>query len=535
MAIPPDEILAYAATATGEDIPRTYAEAMSDTNAPLWRPPIAHEIRAHETNGTYDIINIEDLPLSIRLVGTRWVFDAKKNEQGNIIKRKARLVAQGFSQRPGVDYDDTYSPVMRYDSLRLIIWLSLYMNWILRQMDFDAAYLNSMLKHIIYARCPPGVGNPSVQALRLRKALYGLKQSGREWYDVLREWLRQLGFIAASFDPCVFINKDLVIGIYVDDVLMAGEPEAVTAFMTAAGQRFRMKDLGRPKLLLGLEFDYDDDVDGNRRRRIYLHQRTYINAVLRRYDMDKCNARKTPLDPNHFPPRSDEPVDEERQRRHQSIVGSINFLAIVSRPDLSYTVSMLGSYNANPSDQHVTLAAQVLRYLRGSVDFRIVINQDARSEVAMYTDASFGSDPDNAKSFSGYLMKLNGSTVAWSSKRQSCVAKSTMEAEYMAASYAAAHLAWARQALIELLDNVDHWQFKLLVDNQAAMSLIQDSKISARSKHIAVHYHFVRERYHNNEFVIEHVASKDNLADLCTKALPLPLLTDLKSRIANGD
>lgn len=227
-------------------------------------------------------------------------------------------------------------------------------------MDFDAAYLNSLLKHVIYARCPPGIGGPG-DILRVLRALYSLKQSGRKWYDDLRGWLRQLRFTAAAFDPCVFMTKDLVISVYVDRVLMTGTPTAISAFMATAGERFRMKDLGRPKMLLGLEFDYDDD-----NRRVYLHQRTYARAILRRYSIDKCNGHKTALDPNDFPPRtpSDQPVDQDRQTRFQSIVGSVNFLTIVSRPDLSYATSMLGSYNSNVEATRVTRLAGAEIYTR---------------------------------------------------------------------------------------------------------------------------------------------------------------------------
>lgn len=287
--------------------------------APLWQPPIDREIKAHDDNGIWEIVDESEKPPHAKLVDTRWVFD-----------------------------------IVRYDRLRLILIIAVILGWQLWQMDFDAAYLNDKLSHIIYARCPPGVnrygGN---KILRLLKTLYGLKQSGREWYEVLSQWLKQMGFYLSTFDPCVFLGIELILGIYVDDVLMAGTNPATSAFMKAAGGKFKFKDLGRPKMLLGLEIDYGDS--------LRLHQRTYTMAVLRRYGMDQYNGRRTPLDANSFSSRSEVAVCVDRQHLCQSIIGSI---AIISRPDLAYTVSMLGTYNSNPSELHLRLAYQVLRYIR---------------------------------------------------------------------------------------------------------------------------------------------------------------------------
>lgn len=523
------EAMAFGSSAyIDEETPRTFHEAMNA--GPLWAAAIKKEIQAHIENHTWEETPENEIPAATRLVGTRWVFDTKRNEFGEIVKRKARLVAQGFSQRPGLDYHDTFAPVARYDSLRMLIFISVLLGWNLRQIDFDSAYLNGLLPLLIYARCPPGIGRPG-SILRLLKTLYGLKQSGREWYEVLRNFLVEtMGFIQADFDPCVFIGKELILGIYVDDVLMTGSDKAIESFLTTVKARFAFKDLGRPKLMLGLEIEYLND------NRIRLHQNTYAKSVLRRYGMENCNPRKTPLDPNSFPSRSppNATIDIDRQRLHQSIVGSINFMSIISRPDLSYAVSMLGTYNSNPSELHLKTALQVLRYIQGSanhIDIGIPKGwspDSAPLSVTMFSDASFGSDPDNSKSFSGYVLKVLDTTLAWSCKRQSCVARSTMESEYMAASYATTHLVWTKQGFTELLRGMNiQLSYKLLVDNQPAMTIISDRKITARSKHIAVHYHFVRDRYLKGDFDLDHVASKDNLADVCTKALPLPTLTYL--------
>ncbi|KAH4606440.1 hypothetical protein HBH82_108000 [Parastagonospora nodorum] len=510
MLAPDDEDIAHAVACVSKtdidhEIPRRFNKAVNATNSPLWVTPINKE-----------------------LVGTRWVFDIKRDEHRKVVKRKARLIAQGFSQRPGVDFDDTYSPVVRYDSLRLIIAVASWRQWIMHQLDFDAAYLNGRLQHAIYAKVPPGVPADSAAVIRIVRALYRLKQSGREYQ----------GFTQASFDPCAFISDGLVLEIYVDNILMAGTPKAISAMLEATRARFKFRDIGRSRLLLGLEINHHAD-------HVKLHQRTYIAAILQRYSMDDCNRRHTPLDPNSFPPRSTDLVDLNRQKLYQSIIGSINCLAIVSRPDLSYTVSMLSSYNSNPSDLHLKIAYQTLRYIQDTRAVELNVRSPAPSDrsaartasiprIVMFSDASFGSDPDNSKSFSGYLMKVGGSTVSWSSKRQSCVARSTCEAEYMAASHAASHLVWSRQAIKELMSHAKYPNCWLMVDNEPALSLIKDHRISNRSKHINVHYHFVRERFVLGDYAIEHVRSADNLADIGTKSLPRPLLDELRGHICEA-
>jgi hypothetical protein len=231
-------------------VPRTYQEAINAVNAPLWIPPIDHEIEVHTLNGTWELIPISELPAWAKIVGTRWVFAIKQNEQAEVVKRKARIVAQGFSQRPGFDYNETYSPVVRYDSLRLIIMIATLMGWFLHQVDFDAAYLNGLLKHIIYARCPPGLPNSAGKCLKLLKTLYGLKQSGREWYQVLSDFLLSIGFVQAQFDPCVYIQPgQLILGVYVDDVLLAGTMNAIKSFLQLTGACFKFKDLGRCQII----------------------------------------------------------------------------------------------------------------------------------------------------------------------------------------------------------------------------------------------------------------------------------------------
>ena len=517
-----EDIYAFVAQHFSEEIPLTYREAQSSPNWLHWKEAIASELDSHISNGTWELV--PHVPDVRNIVGTRWVFATKHHADGRIARYKARLVAQGFSQVHGIDFEETYAPVVRYDSLRFLLRIAAANGHTVHQMDFDTAYLNSSLEHEIYARVPAGYDVPRGHVLKLKKALYGLKQSGREWFGLLRESLLQRGFKQMTFDPCVFRGDDVYLGVYVDDLPISGPERDVVRFKAMMSTVFKCKDMGICRYLLGLEIDVNPF-------RITMSQRGYAQRILQRFDMAECNGRNTPLDPGCFPQRteSDIPVDESRRHTYQRLMGSLNYLVTGTRADLAFPISMLSTFNSNPSDIHLALAKQVLRYVKATSDYKLVYaGKPHTPSLRMYADASWGTDPDTAKSFSGYVLQMDDASVCWSAKRQSCVAKSTCEAEYMSCSYATSHLIWAKSAVEELLCPPI---CQLLTDNQAAIHLASDHRITARSKHIAIHFHFVRERLRDNEFSIQHIPSADNLADICTKAVPLPLLRELRSRI----
>lgn len=512
-------IEAVAMSAAIHNVPNTYEDACNSTEWPEWQAAMDRELDSHERLGTWqDAPNVKQRP-----VDSKWVYAKKYNDNNNLIRHKACVVAKGFTQIPGRDYDKTYSPVARYDSLRLLIRIAAMTQQTIHQMDFNTAYLNSPLQHDVYMRAPPGQPQRNV---KLVKALYGLKQSGREWFGTLTSRLMELDWKTTSIDPCVFVrdydDTTCYLAIYVDDVILIGPQQLLKEFQHNIG--FAYKDLGRARYLLGLEIKYSPNG-------ITLTQAAYAARVLSRFNMAECNPRATPLDPNTYPEKfhnADEPADI---KEYQAMMGSINFLAICTRPDLAFSVTILSSHNAKPAQRHLLMAKQVLRYLKGTKDQGVLLHNTNRKTISvdMYTDASWGSDPDDARSISGYLLQVNGSTTSWSSKKQSCVAKSTCESEYMACSHATSQLLWSINAIKELLpDTTLKLRATLHCDNQPAQDLLLNARINARSKHIAIHFHFVRELV-GKFFNVSHIASEDNLADLCTKALPRPTLQGLLS------
>ncbi|KAL2395076.1 Retrovirus-related Pol polyprotein from transposon TNT 1-94 [Exophiala dermatitidis] len=522
-----DEIDCVALLAQGTDIPSSFAAAQKSAEWPFWKKAIEHELASHHDNGTWEPAAERDIDPQ-HIVDSRWVFAKKYNSDGELVKHKARLVARGFTQIHGINYDDTYSPVARYESLRIIIRLAALGNMQLHQMDFDTAYLNSDLSHRVYMRCPQGLlmADPNTILLVL-KALYGLKQSGREWFGTLRTTLLKHGLKEASFDPCVFVSENLIIGVYVDDLLIAGHAPEVENFKKMIAKQFKCKDLGMAKYLLGLEITQTDSA-------ITISQHAYAYRVLERFHMESCNARQTPLDPTYLQKTTDDD-DLADVKKYQQIMGSINFLVVGTRVDLAFPVAMLSTFNSRPNTTHMAAAHQLLRFLKGTLDMKLTFNRQPstsheKSQLKMFSDASFANDPETARSYSGFVLLFAGSPVCWNAKRQSSVAKSTCEAEYVAASHAASQLIWVRNALKELHCDVDTAQTRLLCDNQPALNLIQNHRFSGKSKHMAVHFHFLRER-NGIDYIVDHIASGDNVADICTKILARPLLTRYCSMI----
>lgn len=383
-------------------------------------------------------------------------------------------------------------------------------------MDFDTAYLNSTLDEDIYIKCPPRFTQPG-KVLKINKALYGIKQSGRRWFGTLHDELLEMGFRQMHFDPCVFRLKNLTIAVYVDDMLLIGPMDKINGYKSEIQKSFSCKDLGQAKYLLGLEINSTES-------HISIGQSAYAQRILNRYGMADCNARKTPLDSGTYPLRNEDLEEPTRTQLYQQRVGSIGYLVIGTRPDLAFSVAMLGTFNANPSEEHLNLAKQVLRHVKGTLEHKIIyLKETSDISTRMFADASYATDPNSYKSISGYLLQLgNLGTISWASKKQECVAKSTCKAEYMACSYATSHLIWSKSALKELECKISSTQ--LLTDSEGARCIILDHRINARSTHIAVHFHYTRERFHAGDFTIIHVPTKDNLADGCTKALARPIL-----------
>ncbi|CAH9123810.1 unnamed protein product [Cuscuta epithymum] len=502
--------------------PCTVKEALSDPN---WRHAMSEEFNALIKNGTWTLVSRTGQE---NIVGCKWVFRTKRLSNGTIDRYKARLVAKGFHQRPGVDYTETFSPVIKPTTIRLVLSLAVSRGWPLRQIDVNNAFLQGHLYDDVYMLQPPGFVDPTkpTHICRLHKVLYGLKQAPRAWYQELKNFLLQLGFINSKADTSLFVyhhaNHIIYILVYVDDIVITGSSTAfVEDLIVNLGRRFSLKDLGALSFFLGIEVI-------SHPHGILLSQRRYILDLLSRTKMTSCNGVTTPLaSTSKLSINSGKPLADPEEYR--SVVGSLQYLAL-TRPDLSYAINKLSQFLHRPTTDHWEAVKRVLRYLRHTTDHGLLLRRSSALSLHAYSDADWAGNPDDYTSTGAFVIFLGPNAISWSSRKQRTVAWSSTEAEYRSVATTAAELRWILSLLTEL-HVVIPTQPAIYCDNVGATHLCANPVFHSRMKHLALDYHFIREHVQNGIFRVSHVRSEDQLADSLTKPLPRRRFHDLHLKI----
>jgi hypothetical protein len=362
-------------------------------------------------------VDLVEIPADRKPVKSKWVFKTKRDEKGNVQRYKARLVAKGCSQRKGIDYEEVYSPVVRYASIRYLIALAVKYDLKIHQMDAVTAFLQGELgDEVIFMEQPEGFQVAGKKVCRLNKALYGLKQSSRVWNKKLDAMLKKIGLKESKFDPCIYYKiadgKMLMIAVYVDDFLIFGTDEAeIMKIKKQLCSEFKMKDLGEAKQCLGIRITREAN-------QISLDQEKYIEEILERFGMSNCRSVKTPLDPNQIISSDADGKEEAVDFPYQEIIGSFMYLVQCTRPDLAYAVSSLSRFNKSPTNEHCANVKRVLRYLRGTSKDKLVFSKNGKEDIVGFSDANWASNPDDRRSVTGYVFKeLMTSLVIYSRKK----------------------------------------------------------------------------------------------------------------------
>lgn len=497
---------------------KTMRGALSSKDAQLYLEAMVKEVDALTNHGTYKLV---PLPFGRKVIKCKWVYKVKLDGDGNFDRLKARLVALGFTQRKGVDYFETFSPVARQNSLKIFYAVAAWEGLTVRQFDIDSAYLNGLLDTEIYMQQPPGFEDPEHPdwVCLLLKGLYGLKQAGRLWHDVLKSFLLERGWIRCSADPCIFIRFDehgrAMVAVYVDDMSHAGTDAAYLRFKAELLECFNIKDLGESKFIVGIQVTQSP-------KGITLTQSTNISKILAEQHMSDAHPAPVPLtkgDDISITGTSDSPVDGTKYR---GIVGKLLYICN-TRPDITFAVHTLSRFNKNPSQRHLKLVQRICKYLRGTTNLCLFYPRGDGSPLQLegYVDSDWANDKDTRRSVTGYVFFINGSPVTWKSTRQPTVALSSTEAEYMAAKDATKEAIWIRRLLADL----GHPQSEPTLmneDNQGCIHLIQNPVHHERTKHIDVQYHFTREQVELGTVEYKYLNSGEQRADLLTK----PLLKD---------
>lgn len=514
-----------------ENDPVTVENAMESSEANNWKKAMKSEFEALKRNKTWEVVH---RPKNQKLVDSKWVLRKKYKSDGTVERYKARLVAKGFTQMPGVDFNETFAPVARIGSIRLVMALAAEMKLDVYQLDFVTAYLNGDIDETIYMKIPDELFKICKESelgeyqgdkvCLLKKALYGLKQSGRQWYKKLDEKLQQLHLKPLDSDPCVYLSKSgkdiTLVAIYVDDLIVAtNNKKKWFQLKTELAKSFEMKDLGRLNFCLGIEFKQDPET-----KEITMSQQKYVQTVLKRFNMSDCKPVSTPLNiglklSKEMCPQTEEEKEEVKDLPYQNLVGSLMYLATSTRPDIAHAVSVLSQYNTNYGKQHWIAGKRVLRYLKGTANYGLHFKK-ANEPLVGYADADWGSNIDDRRSYTGFAFKLSNASVSWDSRKQRTVAMSSTEAEYMSLSDSTKEAIHLRRFLIDI---IGHQETTIIFnDNQGAGLLSKNPIFHNRTKHMDVRHHFVRQNVMEKNINVEYLSTEEMPADVLTKSLSSP-------------
>lgn len=495
--------------------PKSVDEAITSPDSSQWREAMDSELNSLKSMSTWREVTGGDKVKSV--VSSKWIYKVKYNESGVPERYKARLVARGFTQREGIDYDDTFAPTLKAEALRYLLSYTCEMGYECHHIDVETAFLNGDLEEEVYIRLPKQCGEESGKVVRLIKPLYGLKQSPRCWNKKFVSRILGIGFIQSKADPCIFYKLEedksiTIIAIFVDDGLVIGKEESVIKYKSLLMEEFKSRDLGPVSHILGVKVERNND-------KLMMSQESFITKLLEVNGMKDCKPISTPLPTKIERDNKEALTPYSDITNYQSMVGSLIYLSNTTRPDIAFTVHILAKKMVRPSVYDVVLVKRVFRYLQGTKDLALVYQ--GKSKVVGYSDASYAEDVIDRKSVTGLVYIMNGGAILWKSKRQPIVSLSSTEAEYIALTSTMKEGVWLAKLDAELRQKESI--VEIYEDNQSTIALASNHIHNDRSKHIDVRYHYIRDMVEKGKVKIHYIQTKQQTADVLTKGLSPPL------------
>ena len=509
----PEAHCAFMVNLDENHIPRSYEEAMKDKE---WKESVGAEAGAMIKNDTW---YESELPKGKKAVSSRWIFTIKYKADGQIERKKTRLVARGFTQTYGEDYIETFAPVAKLHTIRIVLSLAVNLGWGLWQMDVKNAFLQGELEDEVYMYPPPGLEHlvKKGNVLRLKKAIYGLKQSPRAWYNKLSTTLNGRGFRKSELDHTLFTlttpSGMVALLVYVDDIIITGsDKEGIKATKEFLKSMFEIKDLGEMKYFLGIEICRSKEG-------LFMSQRKYTLDLLKDAGAYGGKTARMPMEDGYKVPREGEIEDSKPfhdPKLYRKLVGKLIYLTI-TRPDICFAVNQVSQHMQLPKEHHWHMVERLLMYLNGSPDQGVWMGCNGSTEVVGYCDADWAGDRADRRSTTGYCTFIGGNLVTWKSKKQKVVSCSSAEAEYRAMLKLTNELVWIK-GILKHLEIDQAAPMTMHCDNQAAIHIASNSVFHERTKHIEVDCHKVRQMIILGVILPCYTRSEDQLADVFTKA-----------------
>lgn len=496
--------------------PKNLREVMDSPEKEKWTKAMQEEIDALTKNETWSLC---ELPSNRKAVGCKWIFKIKTNLNGEIDRYKARLVAQGFSQKFGEDYDEVFAPVVKQSTFRMPLSIASKEKLKVHQFDVKTAFLNGFIKEEIYMKQPPGfeVIGKEKQVCLMKRSLYGLKQAAKCWNDAINETLISFGFKRSQSDSCLYFkrfkNGDwCLMLVYVDDILVtATNIDIIKKVERDISSTFDIRNLGEVKYYLGIEI--------NSKNGIYsINKKKYINKIVKGFGLEEAKTSKIPLDSGYEKNQIENKDLLPSNAQYQKLIGCLLFVSLNSRPDISASIAILAQKISKPTKYDWNELKRVVQYLKGTANYQLYLAARDKSDLIGYADANWGESRHDRKSNSGFVFMLNGGVVSWCSKKQNCVALSSTEAEVIALAEATKEVIWIKQLLFEIGQEINI-PITIYEDNQSCRHMILNGNASNRTKHIDVRCHFVKDHIKEGLINCLYCSSGEMIADILTKPL----------------
>ncbi|GJS34070.1 putative ribonuclease H-like domain-containing protein [Tanacetum coccineum] len=490
-----------------QEEPKRISQALRD---PAWVEAMQEELLQFKLQKVWILV---DLPKGHRAIGTKWVYRNKKDERGIVIRNKARLVAQGHTQEEGIDYDEVFAPVARIEAIRIFLAYASYMGFMVYQMDVKSAFLYGQIEEEVYVCQPPGFEDPDHpnKVYKVVKALYGLHQAPRAWYDTLATYLLSNGFQRGQIDQTLFIKRHkghiLLVQIYVDDIIFGStKKELCDEFEKLMKDKFQMSSMGELTFFLGLQVQ-------QKKNGIFISQDKYVHEILKKFNYSDVKSASTPIDLEK-PLVQDGDAADVDEHLYRSMIGSLMYLT-ASRPDIMFAVCACARFQVSPKSSHLLAVKRIFRYLKGKPSLGLWYSKDSPLELVAYTDSDYAGATQDRKSTTGGCQFLGNRLISWQCKKQTVVATSTTEAEYVAAASCCGQVLWIQNQLLDygynFMDTV------IYIDNTSTICIIENHVQHSKTKHIEIRHHFIRICNAKKLIQMAKIDTQHNVAGLLTK------------------